>query len=121
MQCGAVMEHRWGVRTKTELLVRLIFPPGTTGSGRLLDISMSGSFVRTSLQFPLLSLVYIEPLRQPLNLRDTCQLAAYVVRRAPGGYGLEWCDPDMRVIHNFGSSRGGDGGMPLQVVSSAVA
>jgi len=51
-------------------------------------VSLSGAFVQTALQAPLLSRVQlIAPLDSP---RATAQIEAQIVRQTEAGVGLEW-------------------------------
>jgi hypothetical protein len=86
------MEHRWGQRRSTNVSVRFITMPSTTGTGRLVNISPTGAFMETNLNLRLLSLVYLELAEQPTSSGLSGRLAATVVRRDPTGVGLEWCE-----------------------------
>jgi hypothetical protein len=89
------MEHRWGRRYDTDVAVRFVALPGTIGSGRVTNISMSGAFMETRSKLRLLMVLYIEGLTsatergKPGNPK---RLAATVVRRSSAGVGLEWCE-----------------------------
>jgi len=88
------MEHRWGRRYDTNVEVRFVALPGTIGTGRVTNISLTGAFMETSAKLRLLSIVYIEGLDSSKE-RDKSsaakRLAATVVRRCSAGVGLEWC------------------------------
>lgn len=86
------MEHRWGQRRSTNVTVRFVTLPATTGIGRLLDLSSTGAFMETNLNLRLLSLLYLEPAEEPVATGASGRLAATVVRRGPTGVGLEWCE-----------------------------
>jgi hypothetical protein len=54
----------------------------------MVDVSLSGAFVQTALQAPLLSRVQlIVSLDSP---RATAQIEAQIVRQTDAGMGLEW-------------------------------
>ncbi|MGH8232091.1 MAG: hypothetical protein ACRESY_09740 [Steroidobacteraceae bacterium] len=88
------MEHRWGERHKTNVPVRLRGQPDAIGQGRLLNLSLSGAWVRTELVPPLFSAIELT-LGSPgapghphwLNCR--C-LSGRVVRQGRHGIGIEW-------------------------------
>ncbi|MDP9013371.1 MAG: PilZ domain-containing protein [Pseudomonadota bacterium] len=86
------MEHRWGQRRQTNVTVRFVTMPSTTGIGRLVDISSTGAFMETSVNLRLLSLLYLELAEQPSGDGINGRLAATVVRRSAAGVGLEWCE-----------------------------
>lgn len=92
------MEHRWGQRRQTNVTVRFVTMPSTTGIGRLVNISPTGAFMETSLNLRLLSLLYLELAEQPTIPGLSGRLAATVVRRGSTGIGgsmgvgLEWCE-----------------------------
>lgn len=86
------MEHRWGQRRRTNVTVRFITTPSTTGVGRLLDMSSTGAFMETNSNLRLLSLLYLELAEQPDINGISGRLAATVVRRDSRGVGLEWCE-----------------------------
>jgi len=75
------MEHRCGERVTLRAPVR-IQRAGWYTSGMLVNASLSGAFVRTRLQAPILSLVEIELFQ--------AHVPAYVVRVNSRGLALEW-------------------------------
>ncbi len=88
------MEHRWGERLRVELPVRIWTGDGNVGGGRVMDLSVSGAFIATPLQVPLLSPVNVVFRSRRYNgrLRDSPTYVAHVVRREPNGFGIEWFD-----------------------------
>jgi hypothetical protein len=86
------MEHRWGKRQATNLPVRLFTTAPKIGSGRLVNISLTGAFVETPMQLRLLSVVYLCPASSRSPRRKPKGMAACVVRRDAAGFGLEWCE-----------------------------
>jgi hypothetical protein len=60
------------------------------GTGRILNISMTGAFMATRMPLRLLSVVYVA---SSCSRRvRTSGMAAFVVRHDAGGVGLEWCE-----------------------------
>ena len=92
------MEHRWGSRVQTNFAVRLVGSPGTIGSGRLRNVSVTGAFVETRLSLPLLAVVHVEPIPSPSGRTAARRIAACAVRRTSDGVGLEWCDPTSHLV-----------------------
>jgi hypothetical protein len=86
------MEHRWGHRKSTDVAVRFVALPATIGTGRVINVSMTGAFMETRVQLRLLSLVYLEPFAAVGDDELMSRLVASVVRQTPFGVGLEWCD-----------------------------
>lgn len=86
------MEHRWGRRQSTNLFVRFFVSSGTTGIGRVLNISSTGAFLATTANLRPLSLVYLEPAGATFWEIQSRRIAASVVRQDTGGVGLEWSE-----------------------------
>jgi hypothetical protein len=89
------LEHRWGRRYDTDVAVRFVALPGTIGTGRVTNISLTGAFMETACKLRLLSVVYIEDLdsgKERAKNAAAKRLAATVVRRCSAGVGLEWCE-----------------------------
>jgi hypothetical protein len=64
---------------------------GLSGGGRLRDVSMSGAFLETALPLPLYSQLAVAIPREP-DSRRRDEFIAIVVRREPGGVGIEWLE-----------------------------
>jgi hypothetical protein len=86
------MEHRWGHRQSTDVAVRFVALPATIGTGRVINVSLSGAFMETQVPLRLLSLIYLEPFGEVRDDDLMSRLVASVVRQTPIGVGLEWCD-----------------------------
>jgi PilZ domain len=87
------MEHRWGHRMNADMAVRLVAAPAAVGAGRLINVSVTGAFVRTNLALAPLAQVHVELADIHAPLPRSVRLAAYVVRSTKLGIGLEWSDP----------------------------
>ena len=86
------MEHRWGHRVGVDLPVRITGNPFSVQAGRLINLSVSGAFIRTGAELRKLSRVSIV-IANPSMVR--CQaptLCAYVARNLGDGLGIEWCE-----------------------------
>jgi PilZ domain len=77
------MQHRCGERVGLRRPVRLR-RDGWDSAGILTNISVSGGFVRTRLQVPVMSMVRVAV--------GELEVQGYVVRRTAEGVGIEWCD-----------------------------
>ena len=91
------MEHRWGQRKSAHQPVRLLTVGGIVAHGYLVNVSISGSFVKTPLPASVLSIVQMAFLGENRRSRVFRTVAAQVVRRTAEGLGLEWCEqiPDI--------------------------
>jgi hypothetical protein len=85
------MEHRWGEREPTDIAVNFVVY-GTTGTGRVLNVSMTGAYLETSIPPRLLSVIYLQLARTAAAAAE--RIAATVIRRDPWGVGLEWCESE---------------------------
>lgn len=85
------MDHRWGERLPVSLPVRVRDHAFSVHEGRLTDLSVSGAHLQTTVvlrPFTRVEVTVVLPQRSTY----TCPVvAAYVARRYPKGFGLEWC------------------------------
>jgi hypothetical protein len=85
------MEHRYGVRYRSAIDVYVRNQSGRDAArGRLLDVSISGAFVSTSLSIAPLSSITIEVLSVIAAARRFKPIEAQVIRRTERGLGIEW-------------------------------
>ncbi len=85
------MEHRWGKRSAVDIGVRLYLRSEVIGTGSIANASLSGALVHTACRLQPFNLVTIE-LESGVLHNTPQRIGAYVVRVAPDGLGLEWCD-----------------------------
>jgi len=90
------MEHRCGQRVPIDLPVRLKAWP-CVGRGQLRDVSVSGAFIETDLELPLLGLIDVEVQVVDAEIRSgralqTLVTAACIVRSNRSGIGVEWIE-----------------------------
>ena len=86
------MEHRWGQRKRCRARVCVSAGSGVGGFACLRNVSLSGAFLETALPLPLFSQIAIAVLRDD-GSADAFEFTASIVRAAPGGVGIEWCEP----------------------------
>jgi hypothetical protein len=99
---GPRMEHRFGRRYSCGEGVRVAAGEGVAGIGRFLNVSMSGAYIESALDFPHFALVSIT--RSPVD-GAAVELRASVVRRDAGGFAVEWCEtPAGSICHLLGCS-----------------
>ena len=94
------MEHRWGERFPCRLTIWIDAGPGTGGTGRLRDVSLSGAFLETALELPLLARIKIGVVREGAGDREPA-IEASVARRDRDGVGVEWCETPKGSICKF--------------------
>jgi hypothetical protein len=112
------MEHRWGRRQSTNLMVRFFAASGATGIGRVMNISSTGAFLATTERLRPLSLVYLEPAAATFWEMQSRRIAASVVRQDASGVGLEWCEAAAEmtsVVTRLISLAGGSGRATAEV------
>jgi len=116
------MEHRWGKRIPAEIGVRISARLGMIGEGRILDLSVSGAWIRASLNLSVLARVMVVFDSAPARKHEALSIGAYVTRTSRGGFGVEWHELDppslSELLHPqaFPSSAGG--GVPPRFLRS---
>jgi len=95
------MEHRWGNRITVDLGVRISARSRMIGVGRILDLSVSGAWIRARSNLPLLARVMLV-VDSPVALehRQT-GIGAYVTRTSQEGFGVEWYELDPVPFHGL--------------------
>ncbi len=87
------MEHRYGVRYLSAIDVYVRSHSGRVAArGRLMDVSISGAFVATSLSITPLSSITLEVVSLVTSARRWKPIEAQVIRRTESGLGIEWKD-----------------------------
>jgi hypothetical protein len=79
------MEHRWGQRVTFEVPVLILADGRVLGCGVLRNASISGALIETSLELPVFSNLIV-------SIPSVGELAASIVRCAPGRFAVEWRD-----------------------------
>jgi hypothetical protein len=93
------MEHRWGQRQSTNVKVHVVVRSGTTAIARVVNVSLTGAYLETSLPLRLYSLVYLESAMQDNVTSSGKRIAANVIRHDAQGVGLEWCEVLTKGAH----------------------
>ena len=91
------MDHRWGRRLPTDVAVQLIARSGARGTGRVINVSLTGAYLETQMPLRPLSLVYLESADKNLAAGTVERIAASVVRHDARGVGVEWCEPHTKA------------------------
>ncbi len=86
------MEHRWGTRVLVDIPVRLRCRRGHFVDAHLVNISLSGAFIRTEV-----ALTRFAPLEIELK---GCTVPSFVARVHSDGIGAEWSGRLPRTLEN---------------------
>ena len=103
------MEHRWGERFKVALPVRIRGACGLAGTGLLINFSVSGALIATSVPAALLSRVRISfglssmARRRVAQIRDR-SFEGQVVRKNAAGFAVEWSEFGTDEVVAFANS-----------------
>ena len=106
------MEHRRGQRKPAHQRVRVLTAGGIAGRGHILNVSISGAFIRTPLPARLLSVVQIAIDADHRSGVSTI-VAAQVVRKTAEGLGLEWCEPAPALVDALATTPSSGDSRPL--------
>jgi hypothetical protein len=85
-------EHRWGQRVTLEVPVKLHVDGRALGRGVLRNASISGALIETALELSLYTNLVVSMPTLSEVTTGSHELAACVVRQAPGGFAVEWRD-----------------------------
>jgi uncharacterized protein (DUF58 family) len=107
------VEHRWGERLEVALPVRIRAPFGLIGAGLVVNFSVSGAFMATTLPVAPLSRVSVS-FRFGRRAARIMQLGsstfeAQVVRQNAAGFAVEWCEFGTEDVVAFANSNRGHG------------
>lgn len=107
------MEHRWGERLEVALPVRIRAPYGLVGTGLVINFSVSGAFIATTLPVAPLSQVKVTfPTSRRLARKTQLSgstFAAQVVRHNSAGFAVEWCEFGTEDVVALANSNRGHG------------
>jgi hypothetical protein len=95
------MEHRWGSRIAVDIVVRISARPSTIGVGRILNLSLSGAWIRAHLNLSVLSRVMVVLDSTPARKHEAPSIGAYVTRTSRDGFGVEWYELDPPPFHEL--------------------
>ena len=84
------MDHRWGQRRATDFVVHVIATSGRTAAARMVNVSMTGAYLETSVLLRLNSLIHLAPYLPDNFTGGSNRVAANVVRHDARGVGLEF-------------------------------
>lgn len=100
-------EQRWGARMPLHATAELITADGDFEAVCVRDASLSGAFVETRRELPMMMRVALCPTGRAGEWLD-----GIIVRAGDGGYGIEWLDPGLRPVSALLSLRHHRGALP---------
>jgi hypothetical protein len=89
-------DHRWGSRFDSGMAAELRSEEGLQAEGLVINVSLSGAFIETSLQPAVFSRMYVRP-----SSASAHWMPAYIVRTDGNGVALEWVHPGMAAIRSW--------------------
>jgi PilZ domain len=118
------MEHRWGERLKVALPVRIHAACGLVGAGLVVNFSVSGAFIATTLPVALLSQVRVSftagghHARRIMRTTDS-SFEGQVVRQNAAGFAVEWSEFGTDEVVAFANSNRSRLGIPQRLPAGA--
>jgi hypothetical protein len=101
------MEHRWGERMAVDIPVQVSVPPLILGSGRILNISVSGAWICGRFDLPPLARAIVVFDLDLGGTSESMPIACYVVRVRPEGIGVEWRELAPQMVSDLMLFAGG--------------
>ncbi|HEY6453029.1 MAG TPA: hypothetical protein VIX87_10570 [Steroidobacteraceae bacterium] len=95
------MEHRWGERIPVDFPVQVSVPPLIIGTGRVLNLSISGAWISGAFNLPPLARALVIFDLSIAGQQETLPLACYVARVCPEGMGVEWRELAPQIVSDL--------------------
>jgi PilZ domain-containing protein len=95
------MEHRWGERFKVDIPVQVSVPPLVIGTGRVLDVSISGAWISGKFDLPSLARAFVVFDLALFGQHEPMPIACYVARVRPEGIGVEWRELAPQIVSDL--------------------
>lgn len=92
------MEHRWGRRIQSDMLIQLKYGSCVVLRARLTDLSLTGAGVDTRNPLPLAAHVDVQFVLARPRSSKLHSVPAHVVRHTEHGLAVEWCEFAPRPI-----------------------
>jgi hypothetical protein len=95
------MEHRWGERIEVDIPVQVSMPPLMAGSGRVLNMSISGAWISGSFDLPPMARAFVVFDFSIAGQPEPLPIACYVARVRPQGIGVEWRELAPQIVSDL--------------------
>jgi len=95
------MEHRWGERIKVDIQVEASVPPLIIGTGRVLDVSISGAWISGKFHLPPLARAFVVFDFTVAGRHEPVPIACFVARVRPEGIGVEWRELAPQIVSDL--------------------
>lgn len=95
------MEHRWGARVEVDIPVQVSVPPLILGSGRVLNISISGAWISGRFALSPLARAFVVFDFAIAGQHEQLPIACYVARVRPEGIGVEWRELAPQIVSDL--------------------
>ncbi len=95
------MEHRWGERIQVDIPVQVSVPPLVIGTGRVLNVSISGAWISGKFDLPPLARAFVIFDFALAGHHEALPIACYVARVRPEGIGVEWRELAPQIVSDL--------------------
>jgi len=95
------MEHRWGERIVVDIPVQVSVPPSVIGTGRVVNISISGAWVSGRFDLPPLARAFVVFELVTGGMHEILPIACFVARVRPEGIGVEWRELAPQIVSDL--------------------
>ncbi len=95
------MEHRWGERIQVDIPVQVSVPPLVIGTGRVLNVSISGAWISGKFDLPPLARAFVIFDFALAGNHEALPIACYVARVRPEGIGVEWRELAPQIVSDL--------------------
>jgi hypothetical protein len=95
------MEHRWGERIVVDIPVQVSVPPLVIGTGRIINISISGAWISGRFDLPPLARAFIVFDFSVGGVREALPIACFVARVRAEGMGVEWRELAPQIVSDL--------------------
>ena len=95
------MEHRWGERIQVDIPVQVSVPPHIIGSGRVLNVSISGAWISGKFDLPPLARAFVVFDFALAGQHEALPIACYVARVRADGIGVEWRELAPQIVSDL--------------------
>ena len=95
------MEHRWGERIRVDIPVQVSVPPLMIGTGRLLNVSISGAWISGRFDLPPLARAFVIFDLPFCGQHESVPIACYVARVRAEGIAVEWRELAPQIVSDL--------------------